>query len=114
MYNKSINQEMEDKMQIEITSKDVAKVIAQHVEQATGENCETFSNSVGSVVILHTTVIARITPLFSVMDVASPFRDEITEVPLEARSVSELMEIAHAIDEAALHVTAAAVAAARH
>lgn len=104
-------------MQIEITSKDVAKAIAQQIEQATGEDCEAFSSSVGSVVILHTTMIARITPLFSVMDVAptdGPFRGEITEVPLEARSVSELMEIAHAIDEAALHVTAAAVAAARH
>ena len=104
-------------MQIEITSKDVAKAIAQQIEQATGEDCEAFSSSTGSVVILHTTMIARITPPFSVMDVAptdGPFRGEITEIPLEARSVSELMEMAHAIDEAALHVTAAAVAAARH
>lgn len=104
-------------MNIQITSKDVAKAIAQQVEQAISENCEAFSSSVGSVVILRTTMIARITPLFSAMDVAptdGPFRGEITEVPLEARSVSELMEIAHAIDEAALHATAAAVAAARH
>lgn len=104
-------------MNIQITSEEVAKAIAQQVSQAIGEDCEAFSNSVGSVVILHTTMIARITPLFSVMYVAptdGPVRGEITEVPLEARSVSELREIAHAIDEAASHATAAAVAAARH
>lgn len=104
-------------MNIELKSKEVAEAIAEQVSQAIGEKCEAFSSSTGSVVILHTTMIARITPLFSVMDVAptdGPFRGEITEIPLEARSVSELMEIAHAIDEAALHVTAAAVAAARH
>lgn len=104
-------------MQIEITSKDVAKAIAQQIEQATGENCETFSNRDGSVVIMHTTMLARITPLFSVMDVAptaGPFRGESTEIPLEARSVNGLMEIAHAIDETVSHVIAAAVAADKH
>lgn len=104
-------------MQIEITSKDVAKAIAQQIEQATGEDCEAYSNVVGSVVIMHNTMIARITPLFSVVDVAptaGPFVGCITEIPLEARSVNGLMEIAHAIDEAASHVTAAAVAAIKH
>lgn len=119
MYNRSINQtkEMEDKMQIEITSKDVAKAIAQQIEQATGEDCEAYSNVGGSVVIMHNTMIARITPLFSVMDVAptaGPFRCEITEIPMEASTVSELMEIAHAIDEATSHVLAAAVTAQKH
>lgn len=49
-------------MNIEIKSKDVAKAIADAVEQATGEYCETFSNATGSVVALHDTMIARITP----------------------------------------------------
>lgn len=104
-------------MNIEITSKDVAKVIAQQIEQTTGENCEAFSNPVGSAVIMHNTMIARITPLFNVVDVApldGPFRCEITEIPMEASTVSGLMEIAHAIDEATLHVLAAAVAAIKH
>lgn len=40
IYNRSItNQGIEDKMNIEITSKDVAKAIAQQIEQATGGNC---------------------------------------------------------------------------
>lgn len=97
-------------MNIEITSKDVAKAIAQQVEQAIGENCEAFSNRDGSAVIMHTTMLARITPPFSVMDAAptaGPFVGCITEIPLEARSVDGLREIGHAIDEAALHVTAA-------
>lgn len=104
-------------MNIEIKSKDVAKAIADAVEQATGEYCEAFSNATGSVVALHDTMIARITPLFSVVDVApldGPFRCEITEIPMEASTVSGLMEIAHAIDEAASHVLAAAVAAIKH
>lgn len=104
-------------MNIEITSKDVAKTIAQQIEQATGENCEASSNPVGTVVIMHTTMLARITPLFSVVNVAptaGPFVGEITEIPSEARSVNDLREIAHAIDEAASHVLAAAVTAQKH
>ena len=104
-------------MRIEITSKDVAKAIAEQIEQATGETCEAYSNVDGSVVIMHDTMIARITSLFSATDVeptAGPFVGCITEIPLEARSVNGLLEIAHAIDEAASHVTAAAIAADRH
>lgn len=104
-------------MNIEITSKDVAKVIAQQVEEATGDHCEALSDATGSVVALHDTTIARITPLSSVMDVApldGPFRRETTEIPLEASSVDELREIAHAIDKAASHVLAAAAAANKH
>lgn len=104
-------------MNIELTGEEVAKVIAEQIEEATGECCEAFSNATGSVITLHDTMIARITPLFSVMDVTpldGPFRREITEIPLEASSVSGLREIAHAIDEAASHVLAAAVATAKH
>lgn len=106
---------MEDKMKIEI--KDVAKTIAKKIEEATGEHCEACSNGTGSVIALHDTMIARITPLPSVMDVApldGPFYRETTEIPLEARTVGELMDIAPAIDEATLHVLAAAAAAQKH
>ena len=104
-------------MNIEFTSEEMAKAIAKEVEEATGEYCEAFSDTTGSVITLHDTMIARVTPLFDVMDVApldGPFRCEITEIPLEAKTVDELREIAHAIDEAASHVLAAAVAAAKH
>lgn len=104
-------------MNIEFTSKEVAEAIARNIEEATGECCEAFSNATGSVIALHDTMIARITPLFSVMDAVpldGPFRREITEIPLEAKTVDELREIAHAIDEAASHVLAAAVAAIKH
>lgn len=104
-------------MHIEFTSKEVAKAIAKEIEEATGECCEVFSNATGSVVTLHDTMIARITPLFSVMDVAplvGPFRCEITEIPLEAETVNGLRDIAHAIDESVSHVMAAAVAASKH
>lgn len=104
-------------MNIEFTSKEVAKAIAKNIEEATGEYCEAFSNATGSIITLHDTMIARITPLFGAMDVApldGPFRCEITEIPLEAKTVNELREIAHAIDEAASHVLSAAVAAAKH
>lgn len=59
IYNRSItNQEMADKMNIEIKSKDVAKAIADAVEQTAGEHCEAFSTATGSVVALHDTMIA--------------------------------------------------------
>lgn len=104
-------------MNIEFSSKEVAEAIAERIEEVTGERCEAFSNATGSVIALHDTMIARITPLSDVMDVAplsGPFRREITEIPMEAKSVSELMEIAPAIDEAISHVLAAAVATAKH
>lgn len=104
-------------MQIEITSKDMAKAIAQQIEQATGKDCEAYSNVAGSVIIMHNTMIARITPLPRVVDVtptAGPFVDRITKIPLETRSVNGLMEIAHAIDEAASHLLAAAAIAIKH
>lgn len=91
-------------MDIELTGK--------ATEEATGEYCE--ASTTGSVITLHDTMIARITPLFSVMDVTpldGPFR---CEIPLEAKTVDELREIAHAIDKAASHILAAAVAAAKH
>lgn len=104
-------------MHIELTGEEVAKVIAEQIEEATGEFCEASSNATGPVITQRDTMIARITPLFNVMDVApfdGPFRGEITEIQLEAETVNGLREIGHAIDEAASHVLAAAVAAAKH
>lgn len=104
-------------MNIELTGEEVTKAIAEQIEEATGECCEAYSNATGLVIALHDTMIARITPLFSVMDVTpldGPFRREITEIPLEASSVGGLREIVHAIDEAASHVLAAAAATAKH
>lgn len=104
-------------MHIEFASKEVAEAIAEEIKEATGECCEAISNATGSVLTLHDTMIARITPLSDAMDVApldGPFRCEITKIPLEAETVNELREIGHAIDKAALHVLAAAVATAKH
>lgn len=100
-------------MEVTLTSKEVAGTIAAQVEQSTGLDCEAYSNEVGSVVVFRTgTVIARITPLFSVMDVTpvgGPFDGENTEVPLEVRTVDGLREMARSIDEAASHALSAAM-----
>lgn len=69
------------------------------------------------MIIMHTTVLARIIPLFNVVDVAptaGPFVGEITEIPLEAKSVNGHMEIAHAIDETTPHVPAATATTQKH
>ena len=100
-------------MHITITSGEVAEVIASEIEKATGADCEVFANETGSVVVYdRNTVIARITPLFSVIDVAplcGPFVGDITEIPLEARNVDSIREIAHALDTAASHALNAAI-----
>lgn len=100
-------------MEVSLTSMEVAETIAAQVEQATGLDCEAYSNEVGSVVVFRTgAVIARITPLFSVMDVTpvgGTFDGESTEVPLEVRTVDGLREMARSIDEAASHVLNAAM-----
>ena len=100
-------------MEVSLTSMEVAETIAAQVEQATGLDCEAYSNEVGSVVVFRTgTVIARITPLFSVMDVTpvgGTFDGENVEVPLEARTVDGLREMARSIDKAAAHVLNAAM-----
>ena len=115
MYIKDINKTTMkgQKMEVSLKSKEVAKTIAAQVEQSTGLDCEAYSNEVGSVVVFHhTTVIARITPLFDIMDVTpvgGTFDGEITEVPLGARTVDGLREMARSIDEAAAHVLSAAM-----
>ena len=100
-------------MEISLTSKEVAETIAAQVEQSTGLDCEAYSNEVGSVVVFRTgAVIARITPLFSVMHVTpvgGTFNDEDTEVPLETRTVDGLRQMARSIDEAAAHTLSAAM-----
>lgn len=99
-------------MEVTITSKDVAETIATHVEQTTGMNCETFTNDVATVILHHTQAIARITPLFSVIaiePIGGTFAGEITEIPLEARTIDGIREIANALDEATSHVLSAAM-----
>ena len=100
-------------MEVSLTSMEVAETIAAQVEQATGLDCEAYSNEVGSVVVFSTgAVIARITPLFSVMDVTpvgGTFDGENVEVPLEVRTVDGLREMARSIDKAAAHVLSAAM-----
>lgn len=100
-------------MEVTIDSKEVAEEIAAQVEQATGIDCEAFTNDCGSVVIYsHTAVIARITPLFSVIDVApigGLFDSEIVNIPLEAETIGGIREIAHALDRATSLVLNAAM-----
>ena len=103
----------EVKMNITITDKDVAKSIATEIEQATGTQCEVFSNDTGSVIIYdHTVTVARITTLSSVIDVAplaGPFRCENTDIPLAMQTLNGIKEIAHALDTATSHVLNAAL-----
>ena len=100
-------------MEVSLKSKEIADTIASRVEQATGLDCEAFANDTGSVIVFRTgAVIARITPLFSVMDVTpvgGSFDGEDVEVPLEARTVDGLRKMVRSIDEAAAHVLSAAM-----
>lgn len=57
-------------MEVKIKSEEIAEAIAAKVEQVTGLDCEAYSNDTSAVVVInHTKVIARLTPLFSAMDV---------------------------------------------
>lgn len=100
-------------MHAAITSEDVTELIVAEVEYATGKDCEVFTNETGSTVLYDRhTAIARVTPLFSVIDVTplcGPFVDETTDVPLEAETIGGLKEIAHALDRAASHALSAAL-----
>lgn len=101
-------------MEVKINSKEIAEAIATKVEQVTGLDCEAYANQAGSVVVYnHTRVIARITPLFSAVDVVpvgGVFDGELVEIPTEARTFYGLKEIAAMMDEANMRVTSAAVA----
>lgn len=99
-------------MEVTITSNDVAETIDALVAQTTGTHCETFHNDVAAVILHHTQVIARITPLSAVIAVApigGTFDGEVTEIPLEARTIDGTREIAKALDEAISHVLSAAM-----
>ena len=101
-------------MNIEFTASEAAEAIADGVEAATGLRCKAYTSDLGDAVVMCdcTHAITRITPLFSVMDVtpiAGPFVDDTAQIPLEIRSVYELREAAHAIDEAIAHAIGAAL-----
>lgn len=101
-------------MDIKFTVEETAKAIADGVEAATGLGCKAYTSDFGDAVVMcdFTHAITRITPLFSVMDTtptAGPFVGDTTEIPLEIRSVDELRDAAHAIDEAIAHAIGAAL-----
>ena len=99
-------------MEVKINIKEIAEAIATEVEQVTGVDCEAFANETGAVVVYRCTkLIARITPLFGAVYVApvgGVFDDEPVEMPIEARTVNGLKEIAAALDEANIRVISAA------
>lgn len=101
-------------MEVKIESKEIAGAITAMVEQCTGLDCEVFANQIGSVVVYNRTqVVARITSLFDEVDVepvGGVFSGEIVEIPIRAKTVDELREIATALDEAGMRVTSAAAA----
>lgn len=100
-------------MHITITGKDVAKSIATEIGMATGMACEVFTNETGSVIIFdHTKAIARVTPLFDVIDVAplcGPFVGHITDVLLAVSTFDDMKKAASALDEATSHILNAAL-----
>lgn len=101
-------------MDIEFTAKEAAKAIADGVEAATGLRCKAYTSDLGDAVVMCDTThaITRITPLFSVLaatPIVGPFIGETAEIPLEIRSVDDLREAAHAIDEAIAHAIGAAL-----
>lgn len=110
---KDINKTTTEGQEVKLTGKEVADTIAAQVEQATGLDCEAYANEAGAVVVFrHTTVIARISPLFDIMDgtpVGGTFDGENVEVPLEVRTVDGLRQMARSIDEAASHALSAAM-----
>ena len=99
-------------MNVTINTKEVAEAIAMQVAQSTGFDCEAFTNDTGAVIVYRSrTVIARITELFHIIDVAassSPSNVNDTEIPTETRTIDGLREIARALDEAIVNVTRAA------
>lgn len=100
-------------MHITITGKDVAESIATEIGMTTGRACEVFTNKTGSVIIYdHTKAVARVTPLFDVIDVAplcGPFVGDITDVPLAVSTFKGMKEAASALDTATSHVLNAAL-----
>lgn len=100
-------------MEVKINSREVAEAIAAKVEQVTGLDCEVFTHLDGAVIVYdRTKVIARITPLFSVVDVVpvgGVFDGETVCIPLKAETIYGLKELAETYEEAAMRVISAAV-----
>ena len=100
-------------MVVMLKSKEVAETIAAQVEAATGTDCEAFTNTDGAVIVCNRTkVIARITPMFSVMDiepVGGLFDGETVCIPLVAQTIDGIREIVYTTDRATSHVLSAAM-----
>lgn len=101
-------------MEVKINSKEIAEAIAEKVEQVTGRDCEAYTNQAGSIVVYnHTRVIAQITPIVDVVDVVpvgGVFDGETVCIPLKAKTIYGIKEIAAMMDEANMRATSAAVA----
>lgn len=96
-------------MRITFTSEEVAKSIAEAIEQATGTDCEAHTDHTNTVIIHnHTTTIAQVAPLSGVI-AAAPSHDPVTEIPPTARTIDGMRDIGHALDTAITHVLNAAL-----
>ena len=100
-------------MKVSIKSKEVAEAIAARVEDSTGKDCEAHTGDVDPVIVFDgTTIIARVEPLYPVMDVTpvgGSFNGETVTIPLVAKTIGSLREIANATDRATSHVLSAAM-----
>ena len=108
---------MEDKMDINTipTAKDVADIIAKMVQEKTSLRCETYADDHGKAVIIsdHTHPIARITPYRNCIRVtARPLDPEavVTSIPSKMTSPNGMRKFTAHLNDAAPHVTAAALA----
>lgn len=100
-------------MNITITSEEVAEVIVETIEAATGTKCEMHTDRINTVIIRnHTTTIAQVVPLSGVITVTpsrGQFAGETTEIPPTAQTIDGMRKIAHALDTAASHALNAAL-----
>lgn len=103
---------------ITLTAKDIADIIAKMVQEKTSLRCEAYADDYGKDVIIsnYTHLIARITPYYkSIQVVAAPLDLEAvaTSIPAKVTSISGMRELTTHFDEAVSHVTAAALVAQR-
>lgn len=100
-------------MNITITSEEVAQVITEEIKQATGMDCEAHTDHTNTVITYnHTTTIAQVATLSDVSAVTpsrGQFAGNVTTIPLEAKTIGGVREIAHVLTKATSHVLNAAL-----
>ena len=113
VHNRDIKQTTTQEVKMHITSEEAAKVIAEAVKQTTGTDCEAHTDDINTVITYnHTKTIAQVTTLFGVVAVTPSrglFVGEVTTIPMEARTIDDIREIARALDTATSHVLNAAL-----